>query len=59
MKKIIIALAVVAGTLSASLLPASAGNYYRFGPSGYTNTYTDFSVGTPGGTSYSGTIWGR
>ena len=58
-KKTIIAGLAATAILTAIASSASAGQYYRFGPNGYSNTYTDFTVGTWGGPTYSGTIWGR
>ena len=58
-KKTIIAGLAATAILAAMASSASADQYSRWGPNGYSNTYTDFNVVTPGGTSYSGTIWGR
>jgi len=50
-----VALVVTLGTIDI----ANAGQFYRFGPNGYSNTYTDFTITSPFGSRYSGTIWGR
>jgi hypothetical protein len=59
MKKVCISAAIALGTILGSLGIAQAGQYYKFGPSGYTNSYTDFSGTTSSGSTFSGTIYRR
>ena len=59
MKKILIAGFAAIAMLTAITSSASAGQYSLWGPSGYSNTYTDFSFSSPSGSTYTGTIWGR
>tara|TARA_B100000886_G_scaffold329821_1_gene279600 strand:- start:169 stop:348 length:180 start_codon:yes stop_codon:yes gene_type:complete len=59
MKKSILAAALIASSLMVSAFSVQASGYYRFGPSGYTNNYADFSVTAPSGGVYRGTVWGN
>jgi hypothetical protein len=59
MKKTLIAGLTAFAMLTAITSSASAGQYSLWGPSGYSNTYTDFSFSSPSGSTYTGTIWGQ
>ena len=59
MKIQLVAAAIALATIWGSLGIAQAGQYYRFGPNGYTNSYTDFSGTTSSGSTFSGTIYRR
>ena len=58
-KKAIITALAASALVTAVASNASAGQYLRWGPNGYTDSYTDFTFGTWGGPTYSGTIWGQ
>jgi len=59
MKKVFISAAIALATIWSSVGITQAGQYYKFGPSGYTNSYTDFSGTTSSGSTFSGTIYRR
>ena len=59
MKKVFISAAIALATIWSSLGLIQAGQYYKFGTSGYTNSYTDFSGTTSSGSTFSGTIYRR
>jgi hypothetical protein len=59
MKKVFISAAIALATIWSSLGLAQASQYYKFGPNGYTNSYTDFSGTTSSGSTFNGTIYRR